>query len=244
MLVELMQRDVRAPVLSVLLLVATGAVADASPPPAGQQRNARWLAGGLPLVSVGKRGLRAPGSADCAWVQVDSRWRAFDAYGATLGEGAVTQIDEPGCVANLGALETNAALFQSASAQAPRPTVRWAPTTSERAAFLRLAAPTGDPFTDGEVLFFIGVGGTRFAASGGRRLVIARLDRGSFRLLRTGRDVRDQSDRLLAVVDLDGDDVPEIVSQHVDGDVWRADVYRFDGTRWRRVASGLGGDFV
>ena len=50
--------------------------------------------------------------------------------------------------------------------------------------------------------------------------------------------------RVLAAVDLDGDGVPELVYQHVDVDVWNAEVLRFDGTRWRMVASDMDGDFV
>ncbi len=211
-----------------LLLLASAAFADSSPPTAAAGQ-ARWLAGDLPLARVDGRRVRSAEDGDCAWVRPGSRWHALDAYGGALGDAAVKQIDEPGCYANFGrGVGEHAALYLSADSRPPAPTARWAPIDGER---------TG-------ALYFFGGDGKRFAAIGGRSFTISRNAGGRSTVVHREPRGRGVDYEPIAAVDLDGDGEPEVIYRRVDTDVWQILVLQRTSGGWREIAAGQGGDFA
>ena len=201
-----------------LIVVALTACGGAEPPAvmtgdplpaAGREpeacRGFRWL-GAEPHVplAVSRAGELEPAGACCrAWAGAGGAWTAIDAYGAPVGEVAVTGgegYDVTACweLAFEPAPAGAGILVRGDEPWTAPASARWEPGAAERAAALELAASIdrvlapaamGEPAgasrpLEERVLFFEMPGDdghdwitTRFMAMGGRALVIAGLDR-------------------------------------------------------------------
>jgi hypothetical protein len=222
-----------------LALVASIAFCDlalaVATPNANVPVRARWLAAGQPLVAIDARSVRPPGRAGCSWATVGSHWLEVDHAGRVTGEVRVTGLGEA------DATDCPDPRFERVSGHEPKPS--WSQLLVSAGGY-RASAPAWMPTTDGEAsdgaheatfpvgthLFHVWVE-TRVQVDW--FLVID--DVSTQHPLRSQKWRAEGPSGVMAVFDIDGDGIPEIILQEGGDGCWRVTVLRFDGRAWRRV---------
>lgn len=209
------------------------------------------------------------------WAVRDSRWRAIGRYGEVTGVARIAGgqgNDVTQCYAldlKMVSGAPGVGLFASEKGnwKSPAQSARWQPSLVETSGFQRLVTtiealldkpnwePDPDakpaPFGDRMVPFAIkpdpsrGERGGRFAAIGGRALILARLDEdGAWRLSYLDTSIAmGGGDGMspLAAFDVDGDGIPELIYRWNAVDTWADAVLRLDYHGWVVVAESIGG---
>jgi hypothetical protein len=256
-------------VLGTVLSVALALLAGPSSADSVPRARVRFLGSDPigPLASVSHGALRTPHDRACrSWGAIGSRWKALDALGRVAGEVEVVQreyydvsrCDELGVRVVRG--NRGAGIYVDARAPYRAPTVSaWQPSLSDLQALQQLAdvhqhtirdLDPSQPVLMAKRSFFFEWGATRerFAAVGGRSLLVCAFRGGKWVVVREERPNRLQgTDRgylPLAVTDMNGDGQPElVVHAREGGGEWYADEtfsMHVDGT-WRKVPAGIYG---
>jgi hypothetical protein len=203
------------------------------------------------------------------WATVGSRWRAVDVWGKVLGTYAVDgrdHYDVTGCFelsfASAPPRDGSLLFVSEDSAWREPPSAEWAPRAEERAAFATVLArveggqsqgalPTSLTEVGPDTRFFdvVSAGKTVHMAVGGRcgGFLVGSFAAGAWTIVkeeRAGTRSQRVCHRPLAVFDMTGDGVPEIVLRSIEGDgEWWGDsiIQRAADGRWREVAASPGG---
>jgi hypothetical protein len=226
------------------------------------------------FISARDRIESAPQACCAPWAVRGSRWRALGRYGEVVGTAEVvggegydvTQCYELELKVVKG--DAGVGIFASSGGdwRSPTRSARWEPTKDERASLLRMAGGLASlldtptwlhgteswpmPLDDRILPFQIqpdpdrGQRGGHFAAVGGRVLIIARLDGGSWKLSYLDASIAlagGDGVRPLAAFDIDGDAIPELIYHWNAGDGWADVVLRLDDSGWGEVAESVGG---
>jgi hypothetical protein len=220
------------PTLALAVGLAAGLTlaADAGARPA-RRTGTRWLGtDGVPLAVSGRNPVGpAPADACMRWGKRGSRWRGIDAWGQEAGRARVTTGATMDAVLGVcrypeldvvSGRESVVYVSDGSSFRAPA-SAQWIPGDGERRAFdhfLAQLGPLAGIQVDGTAPVFFraparGMAGPeewRFAVVGGTALVVARCNgAGVWSLDHLARGVT--KIRPLAVFDMDGDGVPEIL---------------------------------
>ena len=226
------------------------------------------------FISARERIESAPAACCAPWAVRGSRWRTIDRYGEVVGTAQVVGgegYDVTQCYElELDVVKGNAGIGIFASQSGDwRPAVRsarWEPSKEETEGLMRMVGglvslldkptwrPEGErwppPFEDRILPFQIQPDadrdqrGGRFAAVGGRVLIIARLDGATWKLSYLDASIAmagGNGVRPLAAFDIDGDAIPELIYNWDAGDSWADVVLRLDSQGWSEAAESVGG---
>ncbi|HEY1692856.1 MAG TPA: hypothetical protein VGG39_11880 [Polyangiaceae bacterium] len=220
-----------------------------------------------PLASVERAVIRTPEARSCrAWGPVGSRWEELDPLGQIAGEVVVTGRDfyaYSGCD-ELGVRRVNghrgAGVYVEAQAGYRAPdSRRWRPDDASIATLVTLASARqrgithldpshGVPFSRRTFFFEWGPAPERFAVVGGVSLLVCAWQGGRWTVVHEvtppkGRAV-ERGYRALAVTDMNGDGLPEIVFHRLEeSGEWYGDATlsrRPDGA-WVEIDAGIFG---
>jgi len=226
------------------------------------------------FISVRDRIESASQACCAPWAVKGSRWRTIGPYGDVVGTAVVTGgegYDVTRCYElelDVVKGEAGVGIFASTGGdwRPPARSARWEASKGEHEALVRMVGsitslldePTwrdpDEPWPkrwDDRILTFQiqpdpdrGQRGGRFAAVGGRALLIARLDGGSWKLsfldTSTAMAAGDGA-RPLAAFDIDGDAIPELIYHWDAGDSWSDVVLRLEYQGWVEAAESVGG---
>ena len=213
-------------------------------------------------VPTADRGLRCGDTR--RWAAVGSKWHALDAWGQILATTTVSSLDpydvtacaEVSFAPHTRITHDDRRVFVSAdSAWKPAPSVEWHPTATERASFEALVATalparervtshcsslaTTTAYFDGRWAVAAKQGGWVVAsrAPGRRPWKTVSIHRE-----KVTRAFGGMCFRPVAIFDMDGDGVPEIILRSSEGASWGDEILKRgrDGL-WRSVASSPGG---
>jgi hypothetical protein len=213
----------------------------------------RWLdSSHTPFASVDREVVQSAAENCCGdWARKGERWRAVDAYGQILGMTEVLGgegYDVTQCYQiHLRKTAPAGVLFASdGGSWSPPPSARWEPDAAARTALDQLVGARGSKKRSASrQLFFRLPSGERWAVIGGHALVLAQLDAdGTWKSTQKVDEFHDSPSwgyQPVAVFDLDGDGVPEVVGRVDMEEAWHDAVFKRDPRGvWREVAASVG----
>jgi hypothetical protein len=209
-----------------------------------------------PLASVSRGALRSPHDRACrSWGAVGSRWKELDALGRVAGDVEVVRreyYDVSRCdelSVRLVRGHRGAGVYVDANAPyRPAPVSFWRPSEADLETLYRLAGARAREQRTRTFFFEWGTSHERFAAVGGRSLLLCAWRGGRWTIVHDERpdslQGTDREYRPLAVMDMNGDGRPELVVHVREGSgEWYADetISMHAGGTWGRVAAGIYG---
>ncbi len=247
----------RSSIAMIVVALGFSGVASAGPP----APKSYFLAGDphVPLAYVQGATISGIGThctPSTLWGPPGSSWRALDAWGQVVATRTVDKADPydvTGCneLSFRGAPANDRALYVStASPWAPSPSREWTAPPADRSSFVTLAiakaaaprpgvyCPKGLP----DAMFF-DVGTSHHAVYGGLGVVvIARRDPGGWVLATVKTSDPGNCEKPVAVFDMNGDGVPEIVMRENEDASWDDYVLqRSPAGTWVNAAESPGG---
>jgi hypothetical protein len=190
------------------------------------------------------------------WGPVGSSWRALDAWGQVLTTRTVARSDRydvTGCNELVFGGHPAASIYvSSGSPWSPSPSREWAASSADRATFLALArrrapVPSPNAFCHGGAALpearFFDVGTAHHAVYGGIGVVVvARRDPSGWVVVTTMTTPSIVCTRPVAIFDMNGDGVLEIVLRENEPGTWDELVFaRTPSGTWATVATSPGG---
>lgn len=243
--------------LVVFALAFSGAAFAGAPPP-----KSFFLAGDphVPLAFVQSGTISGIGdhcTPSTLWGPPGSSWRALDAWGQVVATRTVDKADPydvTGCneLSFRGAPPNDRALYVSTSAPwTPSPSREWSAPPADRASFLALARAKAIPPRPGAFCppalpdaAFFDVGPAHHAVYGGIGIVVlARRDSTGWVVLSATPSSPTHCAKPVAVFDMNGDGVPEIVMRENEDASWDDYVLQRSATTgaWSTAAESPGG---